>query len=144
MMVSAQIGSKLKSVISYTAGKNILKTEVQGAYIMQDIQTAQKELTTVIYNMDSMAVAISLQRTDTFFSVDEIEQYIKINTPEYKPERKAVVENVSYHWDTAHQVALIIHYESREKGLGITNFVLCKDQALITYWTKAVTAWVTE
>jgi len=140
----AQLGSKMDKIISFIGADQIVKTEFKSGYMIQDIKTGPKEITTVYYGMDSTAVLISIHRKDSFFLFRDMVNFQKANIPKYRAHKKFMEGTTTYNLDTLHQILFLINYNTNPMEPSITGFAATTDKNIINAWTSGKTGWIKE
>jgi hypothetical protein len=143
-MIFAQLGSKMNVIMDYIGADQIIKTEFKRGYLIQDIKTGTKEITSIYYNLDSVAIVVAVGRKDSFFQFREMINFQKNNVPKYRANIKCMEGNTTYHWDTVHQILLLISYSLDVKDPVMTSFSVTKDRTLIDAWTREKKGWIKE
>lgn len=142
--LSAQIGSKMSKVIGFIGSDQLIRTESKGGYIVQDFKTGTKEITSIYYNLDSVAVMVSFSRKDSLFILRDLITFEKANIPKYKANKKCMFGTTTYHLDTVHQILLLINYDTNPSDPHLIGFGATTDPILIKAWTQNLTGWIKE
>ncbi len=144
LFLSAQIGSPMKKVVDFIGADQIIVTESKAGYIAQDFKTGKKEITTIYYNKDSIAVMVSFSRRDSFFVLRDLINFEKQNVPKYKGNKKCMSGTTTYHYDTVHSILLMINYDTNPIDPHVIGYAVTTDPGLIFAWTQNLTGWIKE
>lgn len=141
LWVSAQLGARMDKIISFIGADQVIRTDFKYRYIVQDIKTGNREITTIYYTMDSIATMVSVSRKDSSFIMRDLVNFRKNNIPDYKGSIKCMEGTTTYHWDTVHQILLMINYDTDPVDPHITGFAATRNRDLINAWTAGNKAW---
>lgn len=144
LILSAQMGNTMKKIVSYIGEDQIMNTKREGNFISQDIMIGKKEIAMFTYNKDSVAVMVGFSRKDSIYYLREVMEFRKNNIPTYKANIKCMLGTTTFHWDTVHQILLMINYDLDPIDPHITGFAATVDPALIKMWTADKTGWIKE
>jgi hypothetical protein len=134
----AQIGSKRSAIEAFLGKKQIFSQHMDGDYFTQEFRTGLKEITQVMYNKDSIAVALTIGTLDSSCTDSKIAEYLKNNFPGFTAHKIGANGVETYYLDTIKTALMMVRHTSIQAKAPITSFSLSNDPALINFWMTGV------
>ncbi|MBS3914162.1 MAG: hypothetical protein KG003_06660 [Bacteroidetes bacterium] len=135
---SGQIGAKRSVIEAYLGKKQIFSEHVEGDYFTQEFRTGKQEITQIMYNKDSIAVALTIGTLDSSITDILIADYLKNNFSGFAAHKIGANGVETYYLDTVKTALMMVKHTSLKAKSPIVSFSLCNDPDLINFWMTGV------
>lgn len=134
----AQIGATKKTIESYFPRSQWRSEHADGDYYTQEYRTGKYEITQIMYNKDSIAVAVTMACLDSSYTDKMIANYVQNNFPGFITHKIGANGAETYYLDTAKKALLMVKHTSIKPKSPIKSFSICNDMELINFWLLGV------